>query len=200
MKDYKSFAVNLSKGQAAKIFATCKKGEGVVIKLTKNNLHGEHKLPLTQTQINKIKNAKNGVQLNLSAAQLKYMEKIGGFLPLAALIPLIGAVAGGVGGLAGGISSAVNASRQTAEQVRHNRSIEDITKAELSKSTGSGLVSNVVEKIPLLGNILAPWLQKIGLGRDNLKQCECILRKHGYGLYLGPPRHEGSGLFLGPAS
>ena len=67
-------------------------------------------LPLTETQINKIKRAENGMQLKLSLSQLNHMEKNGGCLPL---IPIIAAVLGAAGAAAGGISNAVNASKQT---------------------------------------------------------------------------------------
>jgi hypothetical protein len=104
------------------------------------------------------------------------MQKTGGFLPLAALIPIIAGAVGAAGGLTGGIASAVSSTKSNAEQARHNRAIEEITEAELSKTTGSGLRCAKL-----------------------LNKCECELKKNGYGLYLGPPRHSGSGLFLGPA-
>ena len=195
MTKYHDYGVTLSQGQKKKILNAHRNGTGVVIKLKKDNMQGPHKLPLTQTQINRIKKAKNGTQLTLSEAQLKHMEKIGGFLPLLTLIPLVAGAIGAAGGLTGGIASAVSAAKANNEQARHNRAIEEITRTELSKAgaaTGSG--------IPLLGSILAPFLQKFGLGiRDAevLNKCECELRKIGYGLYLGPPRQEGSGVFLG---
>src|SRR5277367_5571291 len=136
----------------------------VTIRLTKLNLQGDHKLQLTQTQINKIKKAKNGVQLNLSETQLKQLEQLeknGGFLPLAALIPLIFGGIGAAGGLAGGISSAVSAVKSNAEQARHNRAVEEQLKA------GSGVVADTVGKIPILGTILGPLLQKLGLGIED---------------------------------
>jgi hypothetical protein len=170
----------------------------------KLNLQGDHKLPLTQTQINKIKKAKNGVQLNLSETQLKQLkqleqlEKNGGFLPLAALIPLIFGGIGAAGGLAGGVASAVSAVKSNAEQARHNRTVEEQLKA------GSGVVSDTVGKIPILGTFLAPLLQKLGLGIEDCNKiknggCVCCdgykIKQYGSGLYLEP---EGSGLFLGP--
>jgi len=189
MTKYHDYGVTLSQGQKKKILNAHRNGTGVVIKLKKDNMQGPHKLPLTQTQINRIKKAKNGTQLTLSEVQLKHMEKIGGFLPLLTLIPLVAGAIGAAGGLTGGIASAVSAAKANNEQARHNRAIEEITRTESSKAgaaTGSGI---------------APFLQKFGLGiRDAevLNKCECELRKIGYGLYLGPPRHEGSGVFLGP--
>ena len=201
MTEYHQYGVNLSKGQADKICNAHKKGTGVTIRLTKLNLQGDHKLPLTQTQINKIKKAKNGVQLNLSETQLKHLkmvEKNGGFIPLLSLIPIIASALGAAGGLAGGISSAVSAGKSNAEQARHNRAVEEQLKA------GSGVVSDTVGKIPILGTILAPLLQKLGLGIEDCNKiknggCVCCdgykIKRHGKGLYLEP---EGNGLFLGP--
>src|SRR5271163_530910 len=198
MTEYHDYGVNLSKGQEKKIYNAYKKGTGVIIRLTKLNLQGEHKLPLTKTQINKIKKAKNGVQLNWSETQLKHMEKIGGFIPLLPLIGIIASALGAAGGLAGGISSAVSAVKSNVEQARHNRAVEEQLKA------GSGVVSDTVGKIPILGNILGPLLQKLGLGIEDCNKiknggcvcCDCYkIKQRGRGLYLEP---EGSGLFLGP--
>jgi len=172
MTEYHDYGVNLSQGQVRKILNAHNKGTGVVIKLLKENMQGNHKLPLTLVQINRIKRARNGIQLKLSESQLKHMEKLGGFLPL---IPLIAGAIAAAGGLTGGIASAVSAAKSNAEQARHNRAIEDITRAELSKTTGSGMKCSKL-----------------------LSKCECELKKNGYGLYLGPPRQAGSGLFLGP--
>jgi hypothetical protein len=192
---YYKYGVHLSEGVKKKIANACKKGISISIKLSKKNLHGNDMLALTQTQINKIKNAKHGVQLNLSASQLKYMIKNGGFLQL---IPLIAGILGGVGGLTSGITSMVSAVKSNAEQKRHNEAIEQQLKS------GTGVVSNVVGKIPVIGNILEPLLQKIGLGTKDINKiikggCLCkdgfLCKQIGSGLYLEP---EGSGLFLGP--
>jgi hypothetical protein len=200
MPDYHNFGVNLSKGQAKKIYDASNKEESVTIRLSKNDLNGNINLPLTQTQINKIKKAKNGVELNLSVSQLKHMEKTGGFIPLLTLIPIIASALGAAGGVAGGVASAVSSAKANAEQARHNRAIEEQLKS------GSGVVSDFVGNIPLLGNFLGPLLQKIGLGLNskdikklNSGKCVCCngleIRKIGNGLYLGP---QGEGLFLGP--
>ena len=163
--------------------------------MSKANLQGDHKIPLTQTQINKIKKAKNGVQLKLSESQLKHMEKTGGFLPLLSLFkviakPLLGAV--------GGITSAVSSYKSNAEQARHNRVVEEQLKS------GSGVVSNVVGKVPIIGDFLEHLLQKLDLGNKDITKikrggcayCDGLeIKKIGYGLYIGP---QGEGLFLGP--
>ena len=198
MTEYYKHGVNLSDGQKRKIINASKKGIGTAIRLSKNDLNGSFELPLTQTQINRIKKAKSGIQLNLSESQLKHREKSGGFLPLLALIPLITGALGAAGGIAGGVASAVNTSRENAQQARHYKAIEEAMKS------GTGIVSDVVGKVPVIGSFLAPLLQKIGLGLEDINKinrggCVCQngvdIKRHGNGLYLGP---QGSGLFLGP--
>ena len=194
--------VNLSKRQKLKLAKAYKDETSTSIRLSRKDLHGNDNLALTQTQINQIKNAKNGVQLNMSVSQLDYQmhqEKTGGFLPLLTLIPLIAGALGAAGGVTGGISAAVSASRSNAEQARHNRVIEEQLK------TGTGVVSDVVGKIPGIGHFLGSLLQKIGLGYadiNEIKNGRCVCRNNfrvkqiGSGLYLEPS--EGNGLFLEP--
>ena len=138
------------------------------------------------------------MDLKLSESQLDHMEKTGGFLPLLALIPLITGALGAAGGIAGGVASAVSSSRANAEQARHNKAIEE------SMKSGTGVVSDVVGKVPVIGSFLAPLLQKIGLRLEDIQKinrggCVCQnsvdIKRYGNGLYLGP---QGSGLFLGP--
>jgi len=207
MTEYKDYAVSLTEGQAKKMLLAHRKGIGTTIRLSKAGLQGDHKLPLTPTQLNKIRKSKTGVQLHLSETQIKHMEKTGGFLPLLSLIPLIIGGIGAAGGVAGGVASAVSASNNAkaaaaaqAETERHNREIEAQLKA------GSGVVSNFVGNIPVLGRILGPLLQRIGLGNNDINiikrgGCVCLgkglyIRSQGGGLYLGP--QAGSGLYLAP--
>ena len=138
------------------------------------------------------------MDLKLSIAQLDHMEKTGGFLPLLALIPLITGALGAAGGIAGGVASAVSSSRANAEQARHNKAIEEAMKS------GTGVVSDVVAKVPVIGSLLSPLLQKIGLGMNDINKInrgDCVCqdgvdyKRFGDGLYLGP---QGTGLFLGP--
>ena len=196
---YESFGVNLSKAQAKKIINASEKRTGVRIRLSKNNSVGAHKLPLTKTQINRITKSKTGVDLNLSAAQLKYCEKTGGFLPLLALLPLLFGGLGAAGGVAGGAAAIANSVKTAraqnaaqAETERHNRAVEAELKA------GSGILSNVASKIPVFGETIKYYLQKLGLGISDcnrIEKGECL--RLGKGLYLGT---VGSGLFLGPKS
>ena len=123
MTNYTNYGVTLSANQIQNLNKARNSNSDVTLRISKVNLTGKHILPLTDTQLNKIKKAKNGVQITLSKSQLSHMEKHGGFLPLLALLP---AALGAIGGLAGGITSAVNSSKQTAELVRHNKQIEDL--------------------------------------------------------------------------
>src|SRR6476469_3239263 len=149
MVAYYKHGFNLSDGQKSKIAAAYKNRIGISIKISKKDLQGNDMLALTQTQLNKIKNADKGLQIKLSLAQLKHMIKTGGFLPLLTLIPLIAGAVGAAGGLTGGIASAVSAAKSNAEQARHNREIEEQLKS------GSGVVADVV------GKVVKPLLQKI---------------------------------------
>ena len=196
---YHKHGVNLSDGQKSKLSTAYKKGISISIKLSRKDLHGNDMLALTETQLNKLRKAENGVQLHLSVSQLKYMEKTGGFLPLLTLIPLIAGAVGAAGGLTGGIASAVSAAKSNAELARHNREIEQQLKG------GSGVVADIVGKIPVVGSYLQPLLQKIGLGiEDCNKICSggCVCKNEfrykqiGRGLFIEPA--TGNGLFLGP--
>jgi len=76
MTEYYNHGVNLSKGQAKKIAIAHKKESGVTIRLSKANLNGNINLPLTQTQIKKIKKAKNGVQFIYQKHSLSIWRKL----------------------------------------------------------------------------------------------------------------------------
>jgi len=218
ISSYEVFGLNMSKQQLAKVLKAADKGASVTIRLKKNNLHGNQLLPLTKTQVNRIKKSierNTGLDLTFSVAQLKHCKKLGeksgGFLPLLTLLPLLfgglgaaGAVAGGTAGI---VNSVKNARAQNAAQVeteRHNRAIEEQNAAALK--SGTGILSNVASKIPVFGETIKYYLEKLGLGIDECKkikkgECVCIgkglyLGTNGNGLFLGPK--YGSGLFLGP--
>jgi len=95
MVAYQEYGITLSEAQFKKILKAGKNKSSVTIRILKKNLHGDHKLLLTQTQINRLNKATSGVDLTLSIAQVKpiyklftdYKEndgKTGGFLPLLA--------------------------------------------------------------------------------------------------------------------
>lgn len=95
-------------------------------------------LDLTNHDLEQLAKIENKIQKQGSGLFLSPVKNYeGGFLPLAALIPLIGGIVSGIGGAAAGISSAVNSTKQTAEQERHNREIEKMAREQ----TGSGCKS-----------------------------------------------------------
>jgi len=134
--------------------------------------------------------------------------KNGGFLPLVALIPIVASVLGGLGSVAGTIASSVQKGEANAEVERHNRELENQLKSgtgfdklikhynklsgrghsrdeiisSLQRKFGSGAVSVFLSKIPILGNLLSPITNMIGLG----------LKTSGKGLFL----KSGNGLRL----
>ena len=100
---YIPHGLNLTDNQLEKIIRASQDEQGVVVRINKNNPIGNlHKIPLTQTQINRITKAKNGLNLILSSSQLKYLKKSGGLLPLLALLPLIFADPGATSGVEAG--------------------------------------------------------------------------------------------------
>ena len=86
MIEYRNVNVNISSGQADKIKKAVEAGLEVSIRLSHEDLHGEHTLALTKTQIKKLQNAYakgTGVTIKLSKTQLRHNAKLkGGFLPL----------------------------------------------------------------------------------------------------------------------
>ena len=128
---------------------------------------------------------------------ISQLQKSGGILPLMALIPIIASALGAAGGLAGGVSSIVssvkNSNAAAAAQVeieRHNRAVEKQLKE------GSGVVSDYVENVPIIGQYLKPLLQKLGLGLEAYNKVingSCV--KCGKGLFL---KAYGEGLYIGP--
>ena len=176
---YISHGLNLTDNQLEKIIRASQNKQGVVVRITKDNLNGNsHKIPLTKTQINRITKAKNGLNLSLSSSQLKYLKKSGGLLPPLALLPLIFAGLGAAGGVAGGVASAVSSAKnasaaaaQIAEIERHNREIESQLKSGANGAgvstgdvVGNGIISDAASRIPVVGPFIVPFLKKLSLG------------------------------------
>ena len=208
MTRYTSYGLELSENQLEKIINASKAGKGTTVKLARTAGEGPHKFLLTPAQIERIQNNAGTLTLKLSAAQLREMEKSGGFLPLLALLPLVfgglGAASGIAGGVASVVSSAKNARTAAAaleEQIRHNKEVEKELKS------GSGIISDRIEEVPFLKKIV-PYLRKIGLGISSCKkimdgETACTksgvyVKQIGHGIYLGPSESFGSGLFLTP--
>ena len=164
MTQYKSVNVNLSDNQINKlrqaINANC---TATSIKLSYDDLDGDHTLFLTNGQYNKLQNARDrgkGLTIRMSSRQLKYNTKTeGGFL--GALLPMLG----------------------TAARVVAPALLGVAKKALPHLATGalSGLASTGVSK--LFGNGL--YLKKGG----TIAQIET----DGQGVYLRPYKGKGLG-------
>ena len=149
----------LSEGQGKKLITAIKDKSAVSIRLSNSLINKTTGIPLllTKTQINKLNDGKIH-DIEFSAAQTAKMCKHGGFLPaiMAALPTIIGLI-GGVTGIASNIKTMA-----TGNGVRRC-------------PCGKGVVSDLVGKIPLLGNVVSPLLKSIGLG---------VKPKEAKGLYL----------------
>ena len=160
----------------------------------------------------RISRAKNGFNLSSSSAQLKFLKKSGGLLPLLASLPLIFAGLGAAGGVAGGVASAVSSAKnasaaaaQIAEMERRNREIESQLKTGANGAgIGNGIISDAASKIPVVGPFVVPILKRLGLGLADIKRvteggcvdCNGIcLKTVGGGLYIHGS--VGNGLNLG---
>ena len=184
MTQYKSVNVNLTENQIQKlrqsINANC---SAMSLKLSNDDLDGDHTLFLTNAQYNKLQNAKNrgkGITIRMSSRQLKHNVKTeGGFL--GALLPVLAGVGRAVAPAVIGLAK----------------------KAIPALATGalSGLASTGVSKI--FGNGL--YLKKGGMiaqvetdGQGvYLRPYRCKgLSSHGNGLYLkrGNNIYDGSGI------
>ena len=172
MTQYKSVNVNLSENQINKlqqaINANC---AATSIKLSYDDLDGEHTIFLTNAQYNKLQNARDqgkGLTVRMSSRQLKHNVKTeGGFL--GALLPALGAIG----------------------RVAAPALIGLAKKAVPALATGAlgGLASHGVNKI--LGDGL--YLKKGGM--------VARVETDGEGLYLKPYRGKGlsfrgNGLYL----
>src|SRR5271156_1024151 len=107
---YLTHKFNLTNNQIKKLGNAMKEGTEISMKIHKEQYHGEHPLPLTLTELNKIKDGVNEINLTLSAKKLNHIKNNheGGFLPLLSLIPLVLGGLGTAGGVAGGIASAIS--------------------------------------------------------------------------------------------
>src|SRR6188768_585040 len=190
MSRYTNIKVNISEGQKDKIKRALEAGcDGVSIRLSHDDLTGEHVLALTQAQINKMwkayENGK-GVTIKMSKTQLIHNAKVeGGFI--GAILPFL-ATAGKfllssvLPGLATGALAGVGSA--AASKV-------------IDKISGSGVIyirrGDRTAKIVQQGEglFLKPWF---GSGLDG--QGDGLYLKTGKGLFM----KTGKGLILGPNS
>lgn len=123
---YIDFPVNMNDAQRQKLVgAITEKKKSVSLTLTKDrskeSIQSGLTLPLTKTQINKIKNAKTSTTITLTAAQLGKIKR-GGFLPaLLAAAPVIASV---LGTIYNSYSNKKANDRLIDEKVRHNKAME----------------------------------------------------------------------------
>ena len=92
--------VGLSNGQLKKLKSAVSSGQAVSLRLKPENLVGEHKLMLTQTQLNKLNKAKlkkKGIVLKISQNQI--IKTGGSLFSLAAAALPVAAKALGLAGL-----------------------------------------------------------------------------------------------------
>src|SRR5271156_401802 len=140
---YLTHKFNLTNKQIKKLGSALNDEKGITIKIKKEQYQGEIPLPLTLTELNKIKDGAPEITLHLSVKKLNHIKNSheGGFLPLLSLIPLVLGGLGAAGGVAGGIASAVSAANSGAneraineEEKRHNIALEN----SLKEGSGQG--------------------------------------------------------------
>lgn len=133
---YQKTAVNLDDADLARINNAIahKSPTSLTIryKRTKSSVVGETSLPLTNSQVTRLKKArekKRNLKINLSAAQIAYLtshNKTGGFLPAAAVaaIPALAALGSLItGGVTAYQNNKAN-NRLIEEEIRHNKAME----------------------------------------------------------------------------
>src|SRR6266853_2603438 len=167
---YRVHKFMLTYSQLKKVKRALDNNEPYNLTINKDNLHGEHPLPVTENEEKNIKGGE-GIKITLSKKKLSYMKnkKEGGFLPF---LPLILGGLAAVGSIAGGsaaIAQAVNKNKvdtiAAQEQVRHNKELEQHLK------TGTGMESTYSIGQSCCVNCGTPLILKA---------------KKGKGLYLKP--------------
>ncbi|KAK7605184.1 hypothetical protein V9T40_007042 [Parthenolecanium corni] len=152
---YQKTAVNVDDADLARINNAIAQKSATTLtiryKRTKNSVVGETSLPLTNSQVTRLKRAREkrrNVKINLSAAQIAYLtshNKTGGFLPAAALaaIPAIAAVGSFI---TGGVSAYNNKKandRLIDEQIRHNKAMESLNSGKVKPLKNECAVVNL---------------------------------------------------------
>src|SRR5277367_4866886 len=179
----------LTNSQLKKIKHALDEDKNISLKILDKNFHGEHSLPVTETEMKHVHNGEGYVNISLSKKKLQHIrdQKEGGILPLLSLIPLIlggigtaTAIAGGAAGIAQAVNSKKLEESKLEEQARHNREVENNLKS------GSGMKESMKrESFPLRSN-------KNIVGCTDCPAC-------GSGLLL-KYKHNGKGLYLKPFS
>jgi hypothetical protein len=185
MSRYVNVKVNISEGQKEKIKRAIQSGAAVSIRLSREDLSGEHILALTQAQVNRMANAYQkgtGMTIKMSKAQLKHNTKVeGGFI--GAILPFLA----------------------TAGKFLLSSVLPSLATGVLS-GVGSAAGSKVVDKISGSGVM---YLKKNGMGCKVIPAGQGLYlapwnkgSSIGSGLYMktGSGYADGSGLLLGPNS
>jgi hypothetical protein len=141
---YSTAIVDLTPDQKRRMLHQIKNGKTPGIRLTNSQLkRGKVPLPVTKTQLNKIREAKKtgkGLNLKFTKTQIKK----GGFLPL--LLPILaalGATAGGAAGIAKAVNDAKSNARQLEEIKRHNATMEAVA---LRGGKGLKKIKKIIKK------------------------------------------------------
>src|SRR5678815_5466746 len=186
MSRYANIKVNISEGQKDKIKRALEaRCDGVSIRLSHDDLLGEHILALTQAQINKMAKAYQngkGVTIKMSKTQLVHNAKVeGGFI--GAILPFL-ATAGKFL-----LSSMLPSLAQGAMAGIGSAAASKV----VDKISGSGVLyinkNGITGKVKVAGDglYLSPWPKGNSMGSG-------LYMKTGKGLFM----KTGSGLILGP--
>lgn len=185
MTRYVNAKVNISDGQKEKIKKAAQSDTAVSIRLSHEDLSGEHILALTQAQVNRMTKAYEngkGLTIKLSKAQLAHNMKVeGGFLP--ALLGAIAAVAPFL--------------LKTALPALATGALSGLASTGVSKALGSSGSSLYIKKGDYSAKVmkagqglyLSPWK------KGNSVNASGLYMKTGKGTYS-----SGEGLILGPDS
>lgn len=185
MTQYTNVKLNISQGQQDKIKKAAKDDTAVTLKLSHDDLSGDHILALTNAQINKMKKAYEdgkGITLKLSKTQLAHNMKVeGGFLPAllgaaSAILPFLAKTA--LPALATGALSTLG-----SEVVSKAMSLQGAA-LYIKKGNHSAKVIKAGQ-----GLYLSPWK------KSDSVQGTGLYIKTGKGAYI-----NGQGLILGPDS
>ena len=141
MTQYKKVNVNLTENQIKKLDhelnANC---ASISLKLGKNDLEGEYPLFLTNSQYNKLQNARDqgkGLTIRMSSRQLKYnMKTEGGFL--GALLPMLA-------GVGRAVAPALLGVAKKAVPALATGALSGLASTGVSKLFGNGLYLKKVE-------------------------------------------------------
>ena len=191
MSRYMNYKVNISEGQKDKIKRALEAGcDGVSIRLSHDDLRGEHVLALTHAQVNKMMKAYEngkGVTIKMSKTQLIHNAKVeGGFI--GAILPFLA----------------------TAGKFLLSKILPGLAQGALA-GVGSAAASKVIDKISGSGGVI--YIRRGDRTAKIVRQGEGLFLKpwfgsglngQGDGLYLktgkGLFMKTGTGLILGPNS